>query len=142
MAAMAALAALLRIVYRLATDRAARADNPATIAAREVAMARSGERGYLAALAASGRARKAAAARAARAARQRPQRRSRRLANVRPGRRPMRGKEAALQALIEQPDMSPGELAERFGASERTGRRWREEARQMAAATANGSSHE
>ena len=145
MAAMAALAALLRIVYRLAIDRAAQADSPAIMTAREIAVARSGERAFMAALTASNRARDAARKRHEKADRTGPPRRSQRRirqpAGVRPGRRPQPGKQAALEALIAQPGMSPGELTQRFGASERTGRRWREEAREMAAA-ANGNGHE
>lgn len=109
------------------------ADSAAVMSAREVAMARSGERGYQAGLAAIARAREADKKRREKADKE-ALRRPRRAAGVRGKARPVSAKQRALQALIEQPDMSAEELAERYGVSGRTGRRYREEAREMAAA--------
>jgi hypothetical protein len=124
MAAMAALAALLRIVYRLATDRAQKAPARATVSAREVVIARSGERAYAAALAASARPpkadRKPRTDRTVRTPRSRAHRRTR--AAV---------KREAMTALLGNPGMSAEELSATYGVTDRTARRWREEARHM-----------
>jgi Protein of unknown function (DUF2637) len=137
MAAMAALAALLRIVYRLAIDRAAREDTPATVTARAAATVRSGERAYSAALSASDRARAADTKRSEKAARERAGRPRRAVSGRRPARPKGTGKQAAIAALLAEPDMTAEALSERFSVSGRTGRRYREEAREMAASAAS-----
>lgn len=111
--------------------------NVATLAAREVAMARSGERAYAAALSAAAAAREADRKRQEKAdkdQRQRTPRRPRRTAPPDSEQRPLGTKQGALRALVAQPDMSAEELAKTFGVSGRTGRRYRKEARQMASA--------
>ena len=143
MAAMAALAALLRIVYRLATARASAGESPATVTAREVATARSGERGHAAMLAGSDRARAADRKRSEKADKERTQRppgRPRRAVSARRAGRPKAtAKQEAMTALLAEPELSAEELVERFGVSDRSARRWREEARELATtAAANG----
>jgi hypothetical protein len=107
-----------------------KADIQAAVPAREVAVARSGERGYGSAL--------SAAARAAEADKPQAPKRSRRPVGVRSrGRSKPAGKDAAVAALVTAPDMTGEELTARYGGTDRTHRRWREDARQLAA-TSNG----
>jgi Protein of unknown function (DUF2637) len=107
----------------------------AVVSAREVAMARSGERAYSAALSAAARAAEADRRRREKADRQQAPKRPRRPVNGRPGRR---SKEAAVAALVAAPDMTGEELTARFGGTDRTQRRWRGEARELATAASNG----
>jgi Protein of unknown function (DUF2637) len=127
-----------------AMTAASPSETVATMAAREVAIARSGERGYAAMLAASARAREADRKRQEKADRERARETPRRPRPAADGRNRTRptgtGKQAAIQALIAQPDMSPEDLAD-LGGKGRTARRWRTEARELATAGANGHGH-
>jgi hypothetical protein len=110
-------------------------ESAVTMTAREVAIARSGERAYGGALAASVRALEADRKRREKADKQAGKERT-----LKPSRRPVnvrsrgRSKEAAVSALVSAPDMTGEELARRFGGTGRTHRRWREDARELAAA--------
>lgn len=110
----------------------------ATPGIREVAMWRSGERAYTAALSAAAAVREADRKRREKADKDQRQR-APRPATPRSEQRPVGTKQGALRALIDRPDMPAEELAELFGVSGRTGRRYRKEARQMA--TVNGNGH-
>lgn len=119
---------------------------PATVTAREVAIARSGERAYAAAMSAAARSREADTKRAEadrkrreKADTDRSPKRPRRPAGDRRKRPVVIAKHAAIEALIAQPNMSAADLTQRYGATARTARRWRAEARELAAA-ANGHS--
>ena len=103
----------------------------ASVTAREVATARSGERGYGAALAAIGRPKPPATPRPERPAKARRGRRP----NARPQSSRTAAKQAAMAALVAEPDLTPADLVERFGVAERTARRY------VATAAANGQEH-
>jgi hypothetical protein len=134
LAAAAALAVGLGVLKR-AVNGQYEQESAVTMTAREVAMARSGERAYGGALAASVRALEADRKRREKADKQAGKERT-----LKPSRRPVsvrsrgRSKEAAVSALVSAPDMTGEELARRFGGTGRTHRRWREDARELAAA--------
>jgi hypothetical protein len=118
---------------------APKTENVAPVSAREVVMARSGERGYGAALAASARTLEADRKR-----REKADKRAGKERTSKPPRRPVnvrsrgRSKDAAIAALVSAPDMTGEELTRLYGGTDRTHRRWREDARELAAVAANG----
>jgi hypothetical protein len=111
-----------------------KADTVVVLPAREVAVARSGERGYGAALSAATRAVEADRKRREKADKELAPKRSRRPVGARSrGRSKGAGKDAAVAALVAAPGMTGEELTARYGGTDRTHRRWREDARQLAA---------